>query len=150
MTHTRERGIAPWDPLRGLEPFGGFRIGRLLDEAFGELPRTHALAAPAVDVTETEDAYQIAAEVPGVKSDDLTVELHEGVLTLRGEKKSEREETKEKARLLERTYGAFSRSFALPKDADPDRIDASFEEGVLTVRIAKQPEAKPRTVAIKS
>jgi HSP20 family protein len=91
----------------------------------------------------------VTADVPGVKSDDVVVELHEGVLTVRGEKRSEHEEKDSKRRWLERSYGTFSRSFSLPRDADPDQVDASFKDGVLTVRISKAAEAKPQTIAIK-
>jgi HSP20 family protein len=80
----------------------------------------------------------------------VTVELEDDLLGIRGEKRNEREDKKEKRRLVERSYGAFSRSFTLPSNADPDRIDATFKDGVLTVTIAKRPEAKPRVVDIKS
>jgi HSP20 family protein len=84
-----------------------------------------------------------------VKKGDLTLEVREGVLTLRGEKKEEREEGKDKGRRLERVFGAFSRSFTLPADANAERIEASFADGVLTITIPKKPEAKPSQVAIK-
>jgi HSP20 family protein len=152
---TRESRISRWDPFRELgelEPwnsFGGLsRLGRVMEDAFGERARTAGLT-PAVDVTETEDHYEVTAEVPGVKRDDVVVELHEGVLTVRGEKRSEHEEKDGKRRWLERSYGTFSRSFSLPRDADPDQVDASFKDGVLTVRISKAAEAKPQTIAIK-
>ena len=113
-------------------------------------PARRGQLAPAIDVSEDDGHYVVSVELPGVGKDDVTVECHDGVLTIRGEKKSEREEKKEKSRYLERSYGAFSRSFTLPPNADPDRIQASFKDGVLTVTIAKTEEAKPRVISIKA
>ena len=104
---------------------------------------------PALDVNETDDHYAITVELAGARKEDVTVECEEGVLTIRGEKKSEREEKKEQQRFVERRYGAFSRSFSLPRDADGEHIEATFENGVLTLTIPKSEAAKPRTVSIK-
>jgi HSP20 family protein len=153
MAEKKEQQLSRWDPFADLAfpewgrfpEFGGLR--RWFEEA--DPGRRLGLSAPVVDITETDDRYQVSAEVPGVKKDDLTLEVQEGVLTLRGEKKQEREDENEKGRRLERVYGAFTRSFSLPADADPDHIEASFKDGVLTVRIPKRPEAKPAQVAIK-
>jgi HSP20 family protein len=152
----KEKGITRWDPFADLGfPDWGLdfpRIGRLrrwLDEGFGETARRAGVISPVVDITEADGEYLVKAEVPGVKKGDLTLEVREGVLTLRGEKKEEREEGKDKARRLERVFGAFSRSFSLPADANADRIEASFSDGVLKITIPKRPEAKPTQVAIK-
>jgi HSP20 family protein len=152
----KEKGITRWDPFAdlGFPDWGGDfpRLGRLrrwFDEGLGEAGRRAGVIAPVVDNTESDAEYLIKAEVPGVKKGDLTLEVREGVLTLRGEKKEEREEGKDKARRLERTFGAFSRSFSLPADANADRIEASFSDGVLKVSIPKRPEAKSTQVAIK-
>jgi HSP20 family protein len=132
------------------ELFGGsLRMPRFFDEAFGERGIAGIPAMP-LDVTEADGHYVVTAEVPGVDKKDLTVECKDGALTIRGEKRSQREETKEKARLLERTYGAFSRTLVLPQDADADQVNAAFRDGVLRIDIQKKPAAKPRTVAIKS
>ena len=120
-----------------------------MDEAFGGEVAGSATLAPAIDVTETDAEYVRSAEVPGVKKNDLTVEVQQGVLTLRGEKKSEREETKERARLIERSWGTFARSFSPPADADAGKVEASFVDGVLNVKIAKRPPDQPKQVAIK-
>ncbi|MDJ0864627.1 MAG: Hsp20/alpha crystallin family protein [Myxococcota bacterium] len=105
--------------------------------------------APAVDVAENDDQYVVTAEVPGASKDDVTVEMHDNVLTIRGEKRSEREGKKEHSRWVERTYGSFSRSFTLPANADEHNVHASFRDGVLTVEIPKREEAKPRTIAVQ-
>jgi HSP20 family protein len=150
----KERSLTRLDPFGELEwrsPFGPLfgREGRsLLDELWGRAGARGL--APAIDVSEDDGNYVITAELPGSKREDVNVELHEGVLTIRGEKRSEREEKKEKRRLVERSYGTFSRSFALPADADDDRIAAKFDNGVLTVTVGKRPETKPRVVDIKS
>jgi HSP20 family protein len=124
---------------------------RLLDEFLGDTARAAGRGfAPAVDVTENAEEYVVTAELPGAKPEDVTVELHEGVLTLRGEKRSERDEHKEHARYVERVFGSFSRSFSLPQNANGEKVQAGFNAGVLTLRIPKREEAKPRTIAIQS
>jgi HSP20 family protein len=150
MAEMKEKEVVRWDPFRDLERWMGLREwpGRRLGRVFGDVGEP-AMVSPAVDITEAEDKYVVSAEIPGVKKDDLTIEIHDGVLSIRGEKRSEREEKKEKARWLERTYGAFTRSFSLPADAAADKVTASFENGVLKVEIAKRAEAKPKTIAIK-
>lgn len=149
---SEEKAVTRWNPfddLGALAPWMGRPdLRQRMDEIFGEQSRS-GMVVPAIDVTEADGQYLISAEIPGVKKDDLTIEVQEHSLTIRGEKKSEREETKDKARRLERSYGAFSRSFALPADADENKIEASFEDGVLKVTVAKRPEAKPQQVAIK-
>ena len=164
MTDKKEReskGVTRWDPFGELEaweplrdwPFREFgassHLARMMEEMFGRSSRRGQLV-PAIDVSEDDGNYVVSVELPGVKKDDVTIECHDHVLTIRGEKKSEREEKKEKGRYFERSYGAFSRSFTLPSNADPDRIQASFKDGVLTVTIAKTEEAKPRVISIKS
>ncbi len=153
------RGVVRWDPFRELEeltrgwPFrelqGRRRFGRLLDEIFGEAPVARGGLSPALDITESDTEYVVTIELPGVKKEDLSVEMNEGILSIHGEKKSEREEKKERTHWVERTYGSFSRAFTLPPNAASDRIDASFKDGVLTLKIAKTEAAKPKTIAVK-
>jgi len=153
MAEKKERSVTRFDPFAELEwrpawsPFFGREGRSLLDEFWG---RTGARGlAPAVDITEDDGSYVVTAELPGTNREDVTVELEGDLLTLRGEKRNEREEKKEKRRFVERSYGTFSRPFTLPSNADPERINASFKDGVLTVTIGKRPEAKPRVVDIK-
>ena len=160
MSEKSERSLAPlgrWSPFSELDwfdyaaPFGRpSRMRSLLGEMFGEGRPASRGFAPSVDVAENDEEYVITAELPGAKKEDVTVELHEGVLTIRGEKKSEREEKKDQARYIERRYGTFSRSFSLPPNASEDKLRASFEDGVLTIRVQKSEEAKPRVINIKS
>jgi len=99
--------------------------------------------------TPDDDKYVITAEVPGAGKDDVTLEVHDNVLTLRGEKRSEREEKKEQVRYVERSYGSFSRSFTLPSNADANRVTADFKDGVLRVEVPKAAEAKPKVISIR-
>ncbi len=152
----RESTPSRWDPfadLRRWRPLreGGWprQLADLLGEPFEDWPVAGAFQ-PALDVHEDPERYTVTVELPAVKKDDVTVEVHDNVLVLRGEKRSEREEEKEHARYVERRYGSFRRSFSLPADAQADRIQASFGDGVLTLTIPRSGETKPRTIAIKS
>jgi len=98
--------------------------------------------APAVDVAETDKAYEITAEVPGLAEKDLEVKLTSGALTIRGEKQEDKEQRKKDYYISERRYGAFERSFRLPEGIDTEKIDASFKNGVLKVVLPKTPEAQ--------
>jgi HSP20 family protein len=102
--------------------------------------------APASDAASTEDAYEINMELPGVEADDIDIAVDDGQLTVRGEKRFQREEKGRTYYFSEREYGAFQRSFRLPSDADADNVAADFLNGVLTVRI---PKAKPRQESAK-
>jgi HSP20 family protein len=124
-----------------------------MGEFFADLPQDWPQrpigTSPRVDITESDDAYRVRAELPGVSKEDVTVELEQGVLCIRGEKKTRRDEKTERGRRLECSYGAFSRSLTLPQDADADRISAEFRDGVLEVAIAKTPESKPKQISVK-
>jgi HSP20 family protein len=144
---------ARWDPFREIEPLGSLRLGRplssLLEELFGERAARSGRWLPAVDVHESDASYTLSVELPGARREDLEVDVQDDRLTIRGEKRSEREEKKERSHVMERSYGSFSRSFSLPADAVADRIQAKFEGGVLTIEIPKTREAKPKQVAIR-
>lgn len=105
--------------------------------------------APAVDIVEKDDAYQVTAEVPGMDEKDIEVTVADGALTIKGEKHEEKEEKKKGYHLRERSFGSFERCFRLPAGVDADRIDASFRKGVLTVTLPKKPEAKAARKQVK-
>ena len=105
--------------------------------------------APAVDITEEKDSLVVRAELAGVKSDDVHIELESNILTLRGEKRSEHTEQKDGVHRVERWFGSFSRQFVLPKGVEADKIDAAMKDGVLTVRIPKKAEPKTQRIAVK-
>ncbi|MEN8184854.1 MAG: Hsp20/alpha crystallin family protein [Myxococcota bacterium] len=151
MTDRKPRALSVWDPFGDLEPFWNWPFRGVghptrLETMWGQ---PGGRFAPAIDVSENDKQYTVSAELPGTKKEDVTVELHEGTLTIRGEKRSEQEEKKEHSRHVERSFGTFSRSFTLPANADGERIKARFKDGVLTLEIPKTEEAKPRTVDIK-
>ncbi len=104
---------------------------------------------PPVDIAESDEKYSITVELPGTAKEDVNVECHDNVLTIKGEKKSEREEKTEQRHVVERRYGSFSRAFTLPSDATGEQVKATFREGVLTVEIPKAEERKPKVVDIK-
>ena len=99
-------------------------------------------AAPAVDVAESEKAYEITAELPGMDEKNIEVKLVNGNLTIKGEKQEEKEEKKKDYYLSERRFGSFERSFGVPHSVDPSKIEASFKKGVLTVTLPKKAEAQ--------
>jgi HSP20 family protein len=103
---------------------------------------------PAIDLVEEGEQYVLRADLPGLREDDVNVQVEDNVLTISGERKSEREERKEGLYRLERASGVFSRSLTLPEGVDPDSIQAHFDKGVLEVRVPKPEERKPRRVAI--
>ncbi len=97
---------------------------------------------PAVDVVETEKGYEITADLPGMEEKNIEVKVTDGVLTMKGERQEEKEEKKKDYYLQERSFGSFQRSFELPESVDPEKIEASFKKGVLTVKLPKKPEAQ--------
>jgi len=151
---TRSESPAEIDPFEGWTPFRelfgpSFRMPRVFDELLGARGARPARWAPAVDIAEDDQKYVITAEIPGAAKDDVHVEVHDNTMTIRGEKRSEREEKKQHGRWVERSYGSFSRSFTLPANAAADRVNASFKDGVLTVELPKVEVAKPKMIAIK-
>ena len=137
---------------RYVDPFSAMRaemdrvFNSFLGPSFGRFPllsRSEAEDAvvPSIDLRETEAELVVEAELPGLDEKDVSVTLNQGVLTLKGEKKSEREEKKDDYHLMERSYGSFQRSFQVPDTIDADKVKATFEKGVLKVTMPKRPEA---------
>jgi HSP20 family protein len=104
---------------------------------------------PAMDLVETEDDFVLKADLPGLKEEDVNIEVDENVLTVSGERKAEHEDKREGYVRVERSYGSFRRSLTLPKGVDAEAVTANFENGVLEVHIPKPEERKPRRVAIQ-
>jgi HSP20 family protein len=109
-------------------------------------------AAPAVDIAESDKAYEITAELPGLDEKTIEVKLANGTLTIKGEKQEEKEEKKKDYYLHERHFGSFERCFGVPEGVDADKIEASFKKGVLTVTLPKTPEAQKaeKKIAVKA
>jgi HSP20 family protein len=159
------------EPARGAYPLTS--LHREIDRLFDEFSRGFSLfpfgrrdldwepgwrlgggnggLTPSVDVAETDKAFEISAELPGMAEDNIDVSLADGVLTLRGEKKEEKEQKEKGYYLSERRFGSFQRSFRLPEGVDEDRIEAKFDKGVLKITLPKMPEAakQAKKIAIK-
>jgi HSP20 family protein len=140
------------------DPFGS--LFREVQKTFEDFSRRSPLAglsseilAPKVDIAESKDAIDLTAELPGVDEKDVDVTLADGMLTIRGEKKSKRDETdKEKSwHVVERSYGSFSRTISLPFDPDPAKVEAKFDKGVLHIHLPKPAEVakKQQKIEIK-
>jgi HSP20 family protein len=99
-------------------------------------------SVPVVDITQTDKGYEITAELPGMEDKDIEVKLANGVLTIRGEKRDEKEEKNKDYYLRERSFGSFERSFQVPENIDTDKISAGFKKGVLTIMLPKSAEAQ--------
>jgi HSP20 family protein len=128
------------------------QISRLFEDFFGDDGSRDQWGrgswAPAVDVYETDDEYVVTAEVPGIDPKDLDISVTGDMLTIKGEKSSEKKEEGERYHLLERSHGSFSRTISLPSTADAGKVEASGKDGVLTLRIAKREETKPRRIEV--
>ena len=105
--------------------------------------------APRVDIAETDKAFEIKVEIPEVNKEDVKVTVDNGVLTIRGERKQEKEEKGKKFHRVERYYGIFTRSFTLPDNVDETKVKASFKDGMLNLQIPKTAEAKPKAIEVK-
>jgi HSP20 family protein len=145
--------LVRWDPFRELEDVST-RLNRLFNQPFGRRPMEDegslmAEWAPAVDVQETDGEYLIKADLPDVKKEDVHVELQDGMLCLRGERRQEKEEKGKKFHRIERAYGQFERRLALPSEVDPQKVAAEFKNGVLNVHLPKSAHAKPRAIEVK-
>jgi HSP20 family protein len=132
------------------------RLNSILDEAFSSWPfqgqESGALTSswvPACDVFEDKDAVKIVAELPGVSPEDVKISLENNLLTIRGEKRQHAEEQTERVHRYERTYGTFERAFSLPTTVDPEKIQANYSNGILTVTIPKAERARPREIPVK-
>lgn len=144
--------LTRWSPFRELET-----LQDRLNTLFGRgMPRTSGEPAfgltdwtPAVDVSEDEKEYLIKAELPEVKKEDVKVTVEDGTLRITGERKFEKEEKGRKYHRVERAYGSFERTFALPEDAKPDALAAEYKDGVLKVHLPKSEAAKPKPIEVK-
>jgi len=141
--------ITKWEPMRDMEDFFD-RVSRPLGwpSRLGELARGMDWA-PRVDISETDKEFVIKAEVPDINKEDVKVNVENGVLTLSGERKQEKEEKGKKFHRVERYYGSFCRSFALPDNVDEAKIDATFKDGMLTLTIPKTASKKPKAIEVK-
>ncbi len=142
-----------WEPVRELSSIQN-EMNRLFNTFFDTPQQGNGGGSalrrwvPAMDLVETSDEFVLRADLPGLSENDVNIELEDNVLTVSGERKSEHEERKEGYYRVERASGSFSRSLTLPEGIDPESVKATFDRGVLEVRIPKPEERKPRKVAI--
>jgi len=161
------RDLTPWSrgglASYGRDPFSSFRqeMDRLFEDflapAAGEgrhvaspgQPAATALVRPSIDVDETDQAYRVTAELPGLTEKDVELNLRDNTLTISGEKRSEHQEEKGGRRYAERSFGRFERAIPFPLEVDADRVDAVFTNGVLTVTLSKNEKAQDKTRRIE-
>ena len=143
--------ITRWEPARELQTIQQ-QMNRLFGAAFDSQTANGALRrwVPPMDLFEEDAQYVLRADLPGVDDADVSVELDDGRLTISGERKSERDQRGEGYHRIERASGSFSRSLRLPDGVDPDAVTASFENGVLEVRVPKPEQHRPRRVEINT
>ena len=144
--------LTKWDPFRELE-----EVSNRLNQLFHRTPsRTEpdggmlAMAdwSPTVDITETDSAYVIKGEIPGVSKNDVKVSIENGMISLRGERKQEKEEKNKKFHRIERSYGSFFRSFQLPDDVDETKVKAEFKDGMINVILPKSAKSKAKSINV--
>lgn len=144
--------LVRWDPFRELEEMSdrlnrAFARPALRNE--GKEYLTVADWVPTVDISESEGEYLIKAELPEVKKEDVKVSVEDGVLTLSGERRQEKEEKGKKYHRVERSYGSFVRSFSLPESVDEGGVKAEYKDGVLNLHLPKTEKVKPKSIEVK-
>jgi len=152
--------LVRWNPARELATFPSdvismqreinkmfdsfFRGGTLDDGSFGATVWT-----PPVDVAELDDQFQVKVELPGVNKEDVKITMQENILTIKGEKKQEKESKGSNYHRVERSYGSFQRSFTMPTGVKHDKIEAAYNDGILVITLPKAEEAKPKQIDVK-
>jgi HSP20 family protein len=136
-----------WSPWQELESMNR-QLSHLLDDSHFGLASEAGQWVPTVDIRETDDALLVQAELPGIEKKNVRLEVKNGVLTISGERRYEKDVKEENVHRVERAYGKFSRSFSLPTNIDADKVDATMKDGVLEVRLPKRESAKPKAIAI--
>ena len=143
--------LTRWEPFREFTTLQD-RMNRLFRESFHDAGRDESLAtssfAPAVDVYEDEHKVTLKIEVPGIDEKDIEVRVENNTLTVHGERKIEKEEKQENYRRVEREYGSFTRTFALPQTVDTENVSANYDKGVLKISLPKKAEAKPKQIKV--
>jgi HSP20 family protein len=141
-----------WDPFRELEDMSE-RLNRVFSRPSlrnsGKENLTVADWVPTVDISESDGEYLIKAELPEVKKEDVKVTVENGVLTLQGERRQEKEEKSKRFHRVERSYGSFVRSFSLPESVDESSVKADYKDGVLNLHLPKSEKVKPKAIDVK-
>ena len=144
--------IIRWTPLRSMLSLRD-EMDKLLDDVYGNVaPSGEAREGewfPVMDLAETDDDVSASIELPGLKKEDINVSVHNDVLTITGEKKQEKSEKTENRRRIERSYGYFKRSVILPAEVDPEKVTASYSEGILKIVMPKVESKKPKQIPVQ-
>ena len=144
--------LVRWDPFRELEDMSE-RLNRVFSRpslrTSGKENLTVADWMPTVDISETESEYLIKAELPEVRKEDVKVTVENGVLTLQGERRQEKEEKGKRFHRVERSYGSFVRSFTLPESVDEGGVKAEYKDGILALHLPKSEKVKPKAIDVK-
>jgi HSP20 family protein len=140
--------LTRWDPLRDLQRMQD-EMGRLFDDRLTSRSGESVGWTPAVDIFEDEEGVCLRFDLAGVDPKDVDIRFENGVLTLRGERKLDREDKRDNYHRVELSYGTFTRSFSLPGTIDAEKIKAESKNGILTVMLPKKPEAKPKSIQVK-
>ena len=145
--------ITRWNPFREMAAMQN-AMDRVFEDVWrGDWPTSSRWAGfdtPALDVHENDKAYKVVTPLPGVNPDQINVRLQNGVLTISGEFEEPKVDENSKVVVRERYYGSFSRSVTLPQSVDSDKVEATYDNGVLTLNLPKSPEAQPKQITIKS
>ena len=144
--------LAKWEPLKDLLTIQE-RMNRLFDDSMrtirpGDESLSSAIWTPPVDIYETEGEVILKAELPEINQKDIEIQIENNTLTLRGERKFEKDDKKENYHRIERAYGSFVRSFTLPSSIDQDRIKADYRDGILKISMPKREETKPKQIKV--
>ena len=140
--------LSRWDPLRDLQRMQD-EMGRLFDDRLTGRTGESVGWTPGVDIFEDEEGVTLRFELAGVDPKDVDIRFENGVLTLRGDRKLEREDKRDNYHRVELSYGTFTRSFSLPGTIDAEKIKAESRNGILTVMLPMKPEAKPKSIQVK-
>jgi HSP20 family protein len=144
------KALAPWTGLTTLQKEIDRLFERFWEPKWDEFPALGGEWTPTLDLSETKDALVVKAEIPGIEPKEIEVSLQEQVLTIKGEKRQEKEEKDEHYFRMERAYGGFVRSLRLPVPVDGSKVSATFKNGLLTVKLPKTPAAKGTTIPVKA
>ena len=139
-----------WDPIRDLLGFQT-EMNSLFDwndSVFPGAPPRDSSWTPSVDIHETEESFELSVELPGVRKEDVSLEVKDSILSIRGERRSEKEVAEKSVHRIERRYGEFTRAFKVPSNVDASRVKAAYKDGVLQVTLPKAEDARPRQIEI--
>lgn len=144
--------LVKWDPFKELEEVSN-RLNRLFGRPVPSLESDREMVSmadwmPSVDISETDSSYLIKAEIPGVDKEDVKVTIEDGMLTIQGERRQEKEKKEKKYHRIERSYGSFMRSFRVPDDADESAVQAEFKDGMLNITLNKTRKNKSNAIQV--